>query len=136
MTQKRFSSLAAKRAGEGESPAREVGAWRTDANLYHQWEEAETRAEKWEKKAKEEKENRKREVSDIVAKFEAEMAEMRGELKGEIGRLEKRVGELEEENEALKEDNERLKSIINKNSNNSGSMQNLVCFRIPDIGFS
>lgn len=96
-----------------------MGARHTDRDLFHQWEEAEARAEKWEKKTKEEKENRKREVSDIVGKFQAEMAEMRGELKGEIGRLENRVGELEAENEALKEDNERLKSIINKNSNNS-----------------
>lgn len=96
-----------------------MGAWRTDANLFHQWEEAEARAEKWEKRAKEERAAHKKEVSEMMASFRAEMAEVRGELKGEIGRLEKRVGELEEENEALKEDNERLKSIINKNSNNS-----------------
>lgn len=57
-----------------------MGARHTDRDLFHQWKEAEARADKWEKKAKEEKEDRKREVTDIVAKFQAEMAEMRGEL--------------------------------------------------------
>ena len=33
-----------------------MGARHTNRDLFHQWEEAETRAEKWEKKAKEEKE--------------------------------------------------------------------------------
>ena len=96
-----------------------MGARHTDRGLFRQYEEAEARAEKWEKTAKEERTAHKKEISDMMAKFHAEMAEMRGELKSEIERLEKRVGELERENEALKEDNERLKSIINKNSSNS-----------------
>ncbi len=96
-----------------------MAAWHTDADLFRQWEEAEDRAEKWEKTAKEERLQHKNEIADMHADFRREMAEMRGELKGEIHRLEGRVQELETENQALKEDNERLKSIINNDSNNS-----------------
>ena len=96
-----------------------MAAWHTDANLFRQWEEAETRAEKWEKTCRKEREKHKNEIADIKAAFRREMAEMRGELKAEIHRLEGRVEELETENKELKEDNERLKSIINNDSNNS-----------------
>ena len=96
-----------------------MAGWHTNADLFHQWEEAEDRAEKWEKTAKEERQRHKDEIADMRADFRREMAEMRGELKAEIHRLEDRVEELETENKALKEDNERLKSIINNNSNNS-----------------
>ena len=96
-----------------------MGARHTDRGLFRQYEEAEACAVKWERTAKVERTANKKEISDMMAKFHAEMAEMRGELKSEVQRLEKRVTELETENEALKEDNERLKSIINKNSSNS-----------------
>jgi len=49
--------------------------WRhTDADLYHQWEEAEGRAEKWEKTAKEERRRHEWEITDIRAKLRREMA--------------------------------------------------------------
>ncbi len=37
-------------------------AWHTNANLYHQWEEAEARADKWERIALQEREAHKKEV--------------------------------------------------------------------------
>ena len=54
--------------------------WRhTDADLYHQWEEAEGRAEKWEKTAKEERVRHEWAISDIRAELRQEMAQMRKE---------------------------------------------------------
>ena len=59
--------------------------WRhTDADLYHQWEEAEGRAEKWEKTAKEERVRHEWAISDIRAELRQEMAQMRKELEGRI----------------------------------------------------
>ena len=94
--------------------------WRhTDADLYHQWEEAEDRAERWEKTAKEERKQHEWEIADIRAEFRREMAQMRGKLEGRIEEIAQENVELREENEKLREDNERLKSIINNDSNNS-----------------
>ncbi len=96
-----------------------MAAWHTNSDLFHQWEEAEERAEKWERTARQERETHKQEVTDLRAEFRREMAEMRGELREEIHRLEDQIKGLKVENQALKEDNERLKSIINNDSSNS-----------------
>ena len=94
--------------------------WRhTDADLYHQWEEAEGRAEKWEKTAKEERVRHEWAISDIRAELRQEMAQMRKELEGRIEGITQENIELKEENKKLREDNERLKSQLNNNSNNS-----------------
>ena len=94
--------------------------WRhTDADLYHQWEEAEVRAERWEKTAREERKQHECEIADIRAEFRREMAQMRRELEGRIDEITQENAALREENEKLREDNERLKSIINNDSNNS-----------------
>ena len=94
--------------------------WRhTDADLYHQWEEAEGRAEKWEKTAKEERKQHEWAISDIRAELRQEMAQMRRELEGQIEDITQENIELKEENKKLREDNERLKSQLNNNSNNS-----------------
>ena len=94
--------------------------WRhTDADLFHQWEEAEGRAERWERTVKEERKEHERAISDLRAEFRREMAQMRGELEGQIDSITQENTELKEENQKLREDNERLKSIINNNSNNS-----------------
>ena len=96
-----------------------MGWWHTDADLYHQWEEAEERAEKWEKTAREERVRHEQAIAELRAEFRREMAEMRRELEGEIERLTQENEKLKAENEKLREDNERLKSIINNDSNNS-----------------
>ena len=94
--------------------------WRhTDADLYHQWEEAEVRAERWEKTAREERKQHECEIAGIRAEFRREMAQMRRELEGRIDEITQENAALREENEKLREDNERLKSIINNDSNNS-----------------
>ena len=59
--------------------------WRhTDADLYHQWEETEERAKKWEKRAKEERKQHERAITDIRAELRWKMAQMRKELEGQI----------------------------------------------------
>ena len=58
-----------------------MAARHTNADLYHQWEEAEEKAEKWEAKAREERELRKREVADVKAEMRAILAEYKEETK-------------------------------------------------------
>ena len=96
-----------------------MAAWHTDADLFHQWEEAEERAEKWQERYKKEKQSHEQEVSELRAQFRREIQEIVKPLVERINILECRVKELESGNEALREDNERLKSIINNDSNNS-----------------
>ena len=96
-----------------------MGARHTDADLFHQWEEAEERAEKWEQTCREERRQHKAEIADLRAEFRQEMAEMRSEFMDRVNRMETENRKLKTENQALKEDNERLKSIINNDSNNS-----------------
>ena len=96
-----------------------MAAWHTDADLFHQWEEAEERAEKWQERYKKEKQSHEQEVGELRAQFRCEIQEIVKPLVERINVLECRIKELEAENEALREDNERLKSIINNNSNNS-----------------
>ena len=96
-----------------------MATWHTNADLYHQWEEAESRAERWEKTAKEERRRHELELSNIKAKMRQEIAQMRRELEGQIASITQENAALKEENEKLREDNERLKSIINNDSNNS-----------------
>ena len=109
-----------KRNREKEQRGRvQVGARHTDADLFHQWEEAEERAEKWEKTAREERKQHEWAISDVRAELRREMAEMRKELTGKIEEVSEENEALKRENEMLREDNERLKSIINNDSNNS-----------------
>ena len=96
-----------------------MAGWHTDANLFHQWEEAENRAEKWEERCREERRQHKSEIADMRAEFRQEMAGLRSELMDRVNRIEMENRALKAENKALKEDNERLKSIINNDSNNS-----------------
>ena len=96
-----------------------MAAWHTDADLFHQWEEAEERAEKWERTCKEERRQHTEEIASMRAELREEMAAIRGELREKVTGLETQVEELKKENKALREDNERLKSIINNDSNNS-----------------
>ena len=96
-----------------------MGARHTDADLFHQWEEAEERAEKWEKTAREERKQHEWAISDVRAELRREMAEMRKELTRKIEEVSEENEALKRENEMLREDNERLKSIINNDSNNS-----------------
>lgn len=98
-----------------------MATWHTNADLYHQWEEAESRAERWEKTAKEERKRHEWELTRIKAEIRQEMTEMRRELEGQIESITQENKALREENEKLKEDNERLKSIINNDSNNSSN---------------
>ena len=42
-----------------------MGWWHTDADLYHQWEEAEERAEKWERTAREERARHERAITEL-----------------------------------------------------------------------
>ena len=46
-----------------------MGARHTDADLFHQWEEAEERAEKWEKTAREERKQHEWAISDVRAEL-------------------------------------------------------------------
>ena len=96
-----------------------MGGRHTDADLFHQWEEAEDRAEKWEQKCREERRQHKAEIADLRAEFREEMAGLRSEFMDRVNRTEAENRKLKAENQALKEDNERLKSIINNDSNNS-----------------
>ena len=96
-----------------------MAAWHTDADLFHQWEEAEDRAEKWEQTCREERRQHKVEIADIRAEFRQEMAGLRSDLMDRVRQVETENTALKAENKALKEDNERLKSIINNDSNNS-----------------
>ena len=96
-----------------------MGARHTDADLFHQWEEAEDRAEKWEQTCREERRQHKAEIADLRAEFREEMAGLRSEFMDRVNRTETENRKLKAENQALKEDNERLKSIINNDSNNS-----------------
>ena len=96
-----------------------MAGWHTDADLFHQWEEAEDRAEKWEQTCREERQQHKSEIADIRAEFRQEMAGLRSELMDRVKQVETENTALKAENKALREDNERLKSIINNNSNNS-----------------
>ena len=50
-----------------------MGARHTDRGLFRQYEEAEARAERWEKTAREERTAHKKEISDMMAKFHAEI---------------------------------------------------------------
>ena len=94
--------------------------WRhTDADLYRQYEEAEERAEEWEKRAKEERKLREWDATRIRAQMRQEMAQMRKELEAQIEGLTQENKELKEKVELLEADNKRLKSIINNDSNNS-----------------
>ena len=96
-----------------------MAARHTDRDLFHQWEEAEERAEKWEERYKKEKQAHEQEVKELRSQFRRDIQEIVGPLVNRINVLEGQVKELETENEALREDNERLKSIINNDSNNS-----------------
>ena len=96
-----------------------MGARHTDADLFHQWEEAENRAEKWEQTCREERRRHKAEIADLRAEFREEMAVLRSEFMDRVNRTETENRKLKAENRALKEDNERLRSIINNDSNNS-----------------
>lgn len=96
-----------------------MAAWHTDVDLFHQWEEAEDRAEKCDQVCRQEHQQHKTEISDLRAKFRAEMAEFRGELMNHVNRTETENRARRAENKALKEDNERMRSIINNDSNNS-----------------
>ncbi len=58
--------------------------WHTNADLYHQWEEAEARADKWERTTIQEREAHKKEVNELRAEFRKEMAQMREEMQQEI----------------------------------------------------
>ena len=59
-----------KRKREKEQRGRvQVGARHTDADLFHQWEEAEERAEKWEKTAREERKQHEWAISDVRAEL-------------------------------------------------------------------
>ena len=84
--------------------------WRhTDADLYHQWEEAEGRAEKWEKRAKEERKQHQRAITDIPAELRQEMAQMRKKLEGRIEGIVQENIELK--GKKLRKDNERLECV-------------------------
>lgn len=96
-----------------------MAAWHTNSDLFHQWEEAEDRAEKWEQTCREERRQHKAEIADLRAEFREEMAGLRSEFMDRVNRTETENRKLKAENQALKEDNERLKSIINNDSNNS-----------------
>lgn len=98
-----------------------MAAWHTNADLFHQWEEAEARADKWERTALQEREAHKKEVHDLRAEFRKEMAQMRREMQQEIRGLKDELTVVRKENELLREDNARLRSIINNNSNNSSN---------------
>lgn len=98
-----------------------MAAWHTNADLFHQWEEAEARAAKWERTALQEREAHKQEVNDLRAEFRREMAQMRGEMQREIQGLKEELSVVRKENELLREDNARLRSIINNDSNNSSN---------------
>ena len=52
----------------------------TDADLFHQWEEAENKAAKWEAKAREERELRKQEVANVKAEMRAILAEYKPQI--------------------------------------------------------
>ena len=96
-----------------------MAAWHTDADLFHQWEEAEDRAKKWEQTCREERRQHKTEIADLRAEFRMKMAGLRKELMDRVRYTERENRELRAENKALKEDNERLRSIINNDSSNS-----------------
>ena len=84
--------------------------WRhTDADLYHQWEEAEERAKKWEKRAKEERKQHERTITDIRAELRREMAQMRKKLEGRIEGIAQENIELK--GKKLREDNGRLECV-------------------------
>ena len=101
-----------KKKREKEQRGRvQVGARHTNADLFHQWEEAEERAKKWEKTAREERKQHEWAISDVRAELRREMAEMRKELTGKIEEVSEENEALKRENEMLREDNERLKSI-------------------------
>ena len=74
-----------------------MATWHTNADLYHQWEEAESRAERWEKTAKEERKRHEWELTNIKAEIRQEMTEMRRELEGQIE-------SITQENKALREE--------------------------------
>ena len=51
-----------------------MAAWHINADLYHQWEEAENRAGKWEQTYREERRHHREEIADRRAEFRQEMA--------------------------------------------------------------
>ena len=96
-----------------------MGARHTNSDLFRQWEEAEEKAEKWEAKAREERELRKREVADVKAEMRAILAEYKEETKIQIESLKRENTELRHKVNLLEDENKRLKSKIDQNSNNS-----------------
>lgn len=96
-----------------------MAAWHTDADLYHQWEEAEGKSAKWEAAAREERERRINEVKAVKAEMQEMMSAFRVEMEKRIDTLTAENAELRAKVAALEEDNARLKSIINNNSSNS-----------------
>ena len=64
--------------------------------MFHQWEEAEARAAKWEHTALQEREAHKNEVSDLRADFRREMSQMRGEMQQEIQGLKEELTVVQE----------------------------------------
>lgn len=91
----------------------------TDADLFHQWEEAENKAAKWEAKAREERELRKQEVANVKAEMRAMLAEYKEETKKQIDSLKQENVELRRKVSLLEDENKRLKSKIDQNSSNS-----------------
>ena len=91
----------------------------TDADLFHQWEEAENKAAKWEAKAREERELRKQEVANVKAEMRAILAEYKEETKKQIDSLKQENVELRRKVSLLEDENKRLKSKIDQNSSNS-----------------
>ena len=91
----------------------------TNADLFHQWEEAEAKAEKWETKAREERELRKQEVASVKAEMRAMFAEFKEETRIQIDSLKRENAELRHKVSMLEDENKRLKSKLDQNSSNS-----------------
>lgn len=96
-----------------------MAARHTNADLYHQWEEAEAKAEKWKVKVHEERELRKQEVASVKAEMRAMLAEFKEETRRQIDALKQENAKLRHKVSMLEDENKRLKSIIEQDSSNS-----------------
>ena len=96
-----------------------MAARHTNADLFRQWEEAEEKAKKWERKAREERELREKEVADVKAEMRGILTEYKEETKKQIDDLKRENAELRHKVSLLEDENKRLKAKIEQNSNNS-----------------